>query len=87
MAYIEAVASASPRPLAAEIARHVIDAFVAGDYRRAAQIQLQFALFPSKWMHLGLTATMKAAMRPIGLPVIVDGEIVGVTGVSSGTTA
>jgi 4-hydroxy-tetrahydrodipicolinate synthase len=56
-------------PPAAEIARQVIDAFVAGDYRRAAQIQLQFALFPAKWMHRGLTATMKTAMRLIGLPV------------------
>jgi 4-hydroxy-tetrahydrodipicolinate synthase len=56
-------------PPAAEIARQVIDAYVAGDCRRAAQIQLQFALFPSKWMHRGLTATMKTAMRLIGLPV------------------
>ena len=56
-------------PPAAEIARQVIDAFVAGDCKRAAEIQLQFALFPSKWMHRGLTATMKAAMRLIGTPV------------------
>ena len=56
-------------PPGAEIARELIDAFVAGDYRRAAQIQLQFALFPAKWMHRGLTATMKTAMRLIGLPM------------------
>jgi len=56
-------------PPGAEIARQVMDAFAAGDYRRAAQIQLQFALFPSRWMHRGLTATMKTAMRLIGLPV------------------
>lgn len=56
-------------PPGAEIARQVIDAFVAGDYRRAAQIQLQFALFPARWMHRGLTATMKTAMRLIGLPL------------------
>ncbi len=56
-------------PPASEIARQVIDAFVAGDYRRAAEIQRQFALFPSRWMHRGLTATMKAAMRLIGIPV------------------
>lgn len=56
-------------PPAAEIARQVIDAFAAGEHARAAQIQLQFALFPSKWMHRGLTATMKTAMRLIGLPV------------------
>ena len=43
-------------PPAAEIARHVIEAFVAKDYERAAQLQLQFALFPGKWMHYGLGA-------------------------------
>jgi len=56
-------------PPAAEIAREIIDAFVAGDGKRAAEIQLQFALFPSKWMHRGLTAVMKTAMRLIGIPV------------------
>ncbi len=56
-------------PPAAEIARQVIDAFVGGNYRRAAEIQRQFALFPSRWMHRGLTATMKTAMRLIGIPV------------------
>ena len=56
-------------PPGAEIARALIDAYLAGDYRRAAQIQLQFALFPARWMHRGLTATMKTAMRLIGLPV------------------
>ena len=48
-------------PPASEIARRVIDAFVAKDYERAAEIQLQFALFPSKWMHRGLAPAMKAA--------------------------
>jgi 4-hydroxy-tetrahydrodipicolinate synthase len=56
-------------PPAAEIAAHVIDAFVARDYERAAEMQLQFALFPGKWMHRGLAPVMKAAMRLIGLPV------------------
>jgi 4-hydroxy-tetrahydrodipicolinate synthase len=60
------IASARTMP---NIARQVIDAFVARDYRRAAQIQLQFAVFPSKWMHRGLTATLNTAMRLIGLPV------------------
>jgi 4-hydroxy-tetrahydrodipicolinate synthase len=55
-------------PPASEIARHVIDAFVAKDYERAADIQLQFALFPSKWMHRGLAPAMKAAMNLIGIP-------------------
>src|SRR5689334_14165720 len=56
-------------PPGSEIARHVIDAFVAKDYARAAETQLQFALFPAKWMHRGLAPTMKAAMNLIGIPV------------------
>ncbi len=56
-------------PPGSEIARHVIDAFVAKDYERAAAVQLQFALFPSKWMHRGLAPAMKAAMNLIGMPV------------------
>ncbi len=56
-------------PPAAEIARAVIEAFVAGDFTRAAQTQLQFALFPSRWMHYGLAPAMKAAMNLIGVPV------------------
>jgi 4-hydroxy-tetrahydrodipicolinate synthase len=55
-------------PPGSEIARAVIDAFVAKDYQHAAEIQLQFALFPSKWMHRGLAPTMKAAMNLIGIP-------------------
>jgi 4-hydroxy-tetrahydrodipicolinate synthase len=55
-------------PPAAEIARHIIDAFVAKDYAHAAKLQLQFALFPSKWMHRGLAPVMKAAMELIGVP-------------------
>jgi 4-hydroxy-tetrahydrodipicolinate synthase len=56
-------------PPGSEIARHVIDAFVAKDYERAAALQLQFALFPSRWMHRGLAPAMKAAMNLIGVPV------------------
>lgn len=56
-------------PPAAEIARHVIAAFTAKDHERAAQLQLQFALFPGKWMQYGLAPTMKAAMHLIGIPV------------------
>jgi 4-hydroxy-tetrahydrodipicolinate synthase len=56
-------------PPAAEIARYIIEAFVAMDYERAATLQLQFALFPSKWMHRGLAPTMKTAMNLIGLQV------------------
>jgi 4-hydroxy-tetrahydrodipicolinate synthase len=56
-------------PPGCEIARHVIDAFMAKDYERAARAQLQFALFPAKWMHRGLAPVMKAAMNLIGIPV------------------
>ncbi|MSQ72777.1 MAG: dihydrodipicolinate synthase family protein [Betaproteobacteria bacterium] len=56
-------------PPGSEIARHIIDAFVAGDYARAMEVQQQFALFPARWMHRGLTATMKAAMDLIGIPL------------------
>ncbi len=56
-------------PPGSEIARHIIDAFVAKDFARAGELQLQFALFPSKWMHRGLAPTMKAAMNLIGVPV------------------
>jgi 4-hydroxy-tetrahydrodipicolinate synthase len=56
-------------PPACEIARHIIEAFVAKDHERAATLQLQFALFPSKWMHRGLAPVMKAAMKLIGVPV------------------
>jgi 4-hydroxy-tetrahydrodipicolinate synthase len=56
-------------PPGSEIARHVIDAFVAKDYESAAELQRQFALFPSKWMHRGLAPVMKAAMNRIGIPV------------------
>jgi 4-hydroxy-tetrahydrodipicolinate synthase len=56
-------------PPGSEIARRVIDAFVAKDYERAAEIQLQFALFPAKWMHRGLAPAMKAAMNLIGVTV------------------
>jgi 4-hydroxy-tetrahydrodipicolinate synthase len=56
-------------PPGAEIARHVLAAFMAGDHERAAHLQLQFALFPSRWMHRGLAPVMKAAMNLIGVPV------------------
>jgi len=55
-------------PPASEIARRIVDAFVAKDYERAADLQLQFALFPARWMHRGLAPVMKAAMSLIGVP-------------------
>jgi 4-hydroxy-tetrahydrodipicolinate synthase len=70
LASIELGGSGATMPApAAEIARHIIEAFVAKDFVGAAQLQLQFALFPGKWMHYGLAPTMKAAMNLIGIPV------------------
>lgn len=62
-------AGATMPPPASTIARHVIDSFCAGRHTEAAAFQRQFALFPARWMHRGLTPTMKAAMRVIGVPV------------------
>ena len=59
------IEAAGARP---EIARHVIDAFMAKEYEQAAELQLQFALFPARWMHRGLAPAMKAAMNLIGVP-------------------
>ena len=56
-------------PPGCEIARHIVDAFLAKDYERAASLQLQFALFPARWMHRGLAPAMKAAINLIGVPV------------------
>ncbi|MGE0848731.1 MAG: dihydrodipicolinate synthase family protein [Hyphomicrobiaceae bacterium] len=56
-------------PPAAELAARIVKAFLAGDATEAARLQLQFALFPAKWMHRGLTPTMKAAMQILGRPV------------------
>lgn len=57
-------------PPAYEIGGGVIDAFVARDFERAAKVQPQFALFPSRWMHRGLAPTMKTAMDLIGIPAV-----------------
>ena len=39
---------------------------MAGDFRKAAEAQKDFALFPARWMHRGLAPAMKAAMTLIG---------------------
>ena len=56
-----------PSP-AAELARHVVDAYEAGDIGKATQLQLKFATFPARWMPFGLAAVMKAASNFIGIP-------------------
>jgi 4-hydroxy-tetrahydrodipicolinate synthase len=55
-------------PPAAELARYIIAAYVAGDRARAAELQQQFSLFPSRWMEFGLAAVMKATANHLGLP-------------------
>src|SRR5262249_51977459 len=55
-------------PPGCEIARHVIDAFVAKDYERAAEIRRQLAVSPWRWRHGGRGRAMKAAMTLIGIP-------------------
>lgn len=55
-------------PPASFLATKIIDAFVAGDFAEAARLQLQFALFPARWMDAGLATVMKAAMTALGIP-------------------
>ncbi|MBL0419200.1 dihydrodipicolinate synthase family protein [Ramlibacter sp. AW1] len=56
-------------PPGAALANRIVKAFLAGQYEEAARLQLQFGLFPAKWMHRGLTPTLKAAMEILGHPV------------------
>jgi 4-hydroxy-tetrahydrodipicolinate synthase len=56
-------------PPGAALANRIVKAFVAGNYEEAARLQSQFCLFPAKWMHRGLTPTLKAAMEILGYPV------------------
>lgn len=55
-------------PPAAKLGNDIIAAFMAGDFRKAAEIQDMFSVFPSRWMGVGLAAVMKAAMEHIGVP-------------------
>ncbi|HXG35785.1 MAG TPA: dihydrodipicolinate synthase family protein [Dehalococcoidia bacterium] len=54
------------------LAARVIEAFQSGDLKRAWELQKGFQLFPNRWLHRGLAAVMKAAMRIVGVDV---GEI------------
>jgi 4-hydroxy-tetrahydrodipicolinate synthase len=53
-------------PPAAELGAKILAAFVAGDRAEAVRLQRQFAYFPSKWMHRGLTPAMKATLKILG---------------------
>jgi 4-hydroxy-tetrahydrodipicolinate synthase len=54
-------------PPAAYLANKVIQAFVKGDLKEATRLQLQFASYPNRWMGHGLTPTMKASLKLMGL--------------------
>lgn len=55
-------------PPAAALGNMIVQAFLAGDMQEAARLQLQFAVFPAKWMHWGLAPAMKASMNILGVP-------------------
>jgi len=55
-------------PPGAYLANKIVKAFMDGAYTEAARLQSQFCLFPAKWMHRGLTPTLKAAMEILGRP-------------------
>ena len=56
-------------PPATLITRKIFNAFEAGDFKEAARLQGQLALFPARWMEFGLAAVMKAALAHLGIPV------------------
>jgi 4-hydroxy-tetrahydrodipicolinate synthase len=55
-------------PPASFLATQIIDAYVKGDFAEASRLQLQFALFPARWMDAGLATVMKASMTTLGIP-------------------
>jgi 4-hydroxy-tetrahydrodipicolinate synthase len=55
-------------PPAARIASLVLQSFRKGDMAEAARLQRQFSVYPAKWMHYGLTPTMKASLNLLGVP-------------------
>lgn len=55
-------------PPAARLAAMVVRAYNAGDLVEAARLQRQFAVYPARWMHRGLTTVMKASMELLGVP-------------------
>lgn len=54
-----------PPPLA-ELGAKIIAAFQEGDVGEAARLQQQISLYPARWMHRGLTPTMKASLSHLG---------------------
>lgn len=54
-------------PPAAYLANKVVQAFIQGEIKEATRLQLQFASYPNRWMGHGLTPTMKASLKLMGL--------------------
>ena len=54
-------------PPAAYLANKVVQAFIKGELEEATRLQLQFASYPNRWMGHGLTPTMKASLKLMGL--------------------
>jgi len=54
-------------PPAAYLANKVVQAFIKGEIKEATRLQLQFASYPNRWMGHGLTPTMKASLKLMGL--------------------
>jgi len=54
-------------PPAAYLANKVVQAFVKCEIKEATRLQLQFASYPNRWMGHGLTPTMKASLKLMGL--------------------
>ena len=54
-------------PPAAYLANKVVQAFIKGDLKEATRLQLQFATYPNRWMGHGLTPTMKASFKLLGM--------------------
>ncbi len=46
----------------------IIDAYKTKRFEEAARLQLQFAIYPNKWMANGLAAVMKASLNHLGVP-------------------
>jgi dihydrodipicolinate synthase/N-acetylneuraminate lyase len=62
---------APAQPKQTEAGRYLlqVDRQTKGSFNSLESVRsVQFALFPSKWMHRGLAPTMKAAMNLIGIP-------------------
>lgn len=56
-------------PPAVAIGAAIIDAVAVGNIARATELQRVLTVFPGRWMQLGLTPVMKAAMTAVGVDV------------------